>query len=65
MVDMFFYRDPTEERKEEDATKAIVGEEQPAVGVSEWDAPAAPAMGGVDPGLATGKHKFTIVKLPK
>lgn len=54
MVDMFFYRDPNEERKEEEAVKAPAAEEQTPAGVSEWEHSAPTAAGGVDPSLATG-----------
>lgn len=60
MVDMFFYRDPNEERKEEEAVKAPVADEQPAPGVSEWETSAPTATGGVDPSLAASKQKIYL-----
>ncbi|GJJ06192.1 structural constituent of ribosome [Clathrus columnatus] len=53
MVDMFFYRDPNEDKREEETAKILPAEADAQPGISEWDTTAAPAAGGVDPGLVT------------
>jgi small subunit ribosomal protein SAe len=66
MVDMFFYRDPEEVEKqqaEEAAAKnAVSGEADGAP--TEWDVPAAPAAGAINPGLVNpdaGEYAFTSI----
>jgi len=58
MVDMFFYRDPEEvekQQQEEAAAKQalLVGDAEPAAVGGDWDVSAAPAAGGINPGLVS------------
>jgi len=59
MVDMFFYRDPEEvekQQQEEAQAKATAAAgEAVEAGLPEWDATAAPAAGGINPGLVAGE----------
>lgn len=57
MVDMFFYRDPEEvekQQQDEAAAKAAAATVEPEAGVTDWDTTAAPAAGGINPGLVAG-----------
>jgi len=58
MVDMFFYRDPEEvekQQQEEAAAKAAAVGVEAEAAVTDWDTTAAPAAGGINPGLVAGE----------
>lgn len=61
MVDMFFYRDPEEAEKDQEAAKTagLAGAEEPAAAQTgwdesqaDWDASGSAAVGGVNPAIA-------------